>query len=59
MELADMQFVTASRHKNLQLAKSYFKEGVRLYTKVYGPNHPRAIDCRSRMSNADMELLND
>jgi tetratricopeptide (TPR) repeat protein len=41
---------------NLQLSESKYKESLRIYTVVFGPDHPRTIQSLSRLSIVSRKL---
>lgn len=43
------------KRTQLQLAKSYFVEAQRMYTKILGSTHPETIDTTSHLT----DVLND
>jgi hypothetical protein len=40
----------------LVLSKSYYKESLRILTKIYGPHHPEAIEMQQALSIVSMKL---
>jgi hypothetical protein len=46
----------SKRKEHLSLSKSYFKEALRIFTKVFGPGHPDTIDAASALSIISLVL---
>jgi hypothetical protein len=45
-----------SQEEHLRLSKPKYKEAVRMYTTIYGPDHPRTIDASTHLSNVTRML---
>jgi hypothetical protein len=58
MSLANSILPTShTRKENLCLAKSCFKEVVRIYTTLHGSTHPQTTKYKSYVSNIEIQLL--
>jgi tetratricopeptide (TPR) repeat protein len=55
-DLAKIQITIGERRKHLLLAKSYFKEVVRIEIKVRGPTHPKTAIALSSLSYVSIDL---
>jgi hypothetical protein len=53
---AQIQSTTSSKRTQLQLAKSYSEEAIRIETKIHNPTHPNIIIAASLLSNVLREL---
>jgi tetratricopeptide (TPR) repeat protein len=47
---AQVSQTAETKKNNLQLSGSNFKESLRIYTVIFGLDHPRTIDCKSQLS---------
>jgi tetratricopeptide (TPR) repeat protein len=54
--LAAKQRTAVTRKEHLRLSISFYKETVRIYTKIYGPNNPMTIDVSSALSIVSREI---
>jgi tetratricopeptide (TPR) repeat protein len=54
--LADKQQNAQKRIEYLRLSKSIFKEALRLYSKIFGPNNPQTIEASSTLCIISREL---
>jgi hypothetical protein len=57
-QLADTQRSAETRREHLYLSQSNYKEAVRIYTKAFGPDHPRTIQVSSDLSSVSRDLNN-
>jgi hypothetical protein len=57
-QLAEKQQNAQKRKEYLCLSKSLFKEGARIYTKIFGPDNPKTIEALSQLSIILRELSN-
>jgi tetratricopeptide (TPR) repeat protein len=53
---AEVSQTAETKKDNLQLSESKYKESLRIYTEVYGPDHPRTIEASSQLSIISREL---
>jgi hypothetical protein len=56
--LAAKQNTVGSRRTQLLLAKPYYVEALRIYSKIDVPSHPNTVDASSRLSDILRELSN-
>jgi hypothetical protein len=47
---------TETRKKHLLLSESNYKESLRIYAKIYGPDHPETLATSSQISIVSCEL---
>jgi tetratricopeptide (TPR) repeat protein len=47
---------TETKKKHLLLSESKYKESLRMYTKIYGPDHPQTLETSSQLSIVLREL---
>jgi hypothetical protein len=45
-----------NQEEHLRLSKPNIKEALRIYAKIYGPDHPRTIDASTHLSNVTRML---
>jgi hypothetical protein len=55
-KFGQIQSTISTKRTQLQLAKSYSKEAIRIESKVYNPIHPNSIEAASLLSNVLREL---
>jgi tetratricopeptide (TPR) repeat protein len=55
-QVSQSNLSASKRKEHLSLSKSYFKEGLRIFTKVFGPGHPDTIDAASYLSMISLVL---
>jgi tetratricopeptide (TPR) repeat protein len=55
-QLADKQQNSQKKIEYLRLSKSIFKEALRIYTKLFGPDNPQTIKASSQLSIISREL---
>jgi hypothetical protein len=55
-KLADKQQISRRKVEYLCLSKSKLEEGVRIYTKIFGPDNPQTIDASSYLSFISRKL---
>jgi tetratricopeptide (TPR) repeat protein len=53
---AQVSQTAETKKDNLQLSESKYKESLRIYTKVLGPDHPRTIKASSQLSIISRKL---
>jgi tetratricopeptide (TPR) repeat protein len=53
---AEKSQIAEARKDNLQLAESKYKESLRIYTVVFGPDHPKTIKALSQLSIISRKL---
>jgi hypothetical protein len=50
------QPTVALKHKQLLLAKSHYKESLRIFSLIHGPRHPNTTEATSRLASVTREL---
>jgi hypothetical protein len=55
-KLAKIQPTLDAKRTQLLLAKSYYEEAQRIYSKIYGPTHPSTADASSELTIVLREL---
>jgi tetratricopeptide (TPR) repeat protein len=56
LKMADEQLTVDTRRRYLRLALPFFKQALRITTKLYGPAHPKSIDHTLNISAVTSEL---
>jgi hypothetical protein len=57
-ELAKRQLTAGTKKEQLCLARSYYIETVRIWTKLYGSSNSKTIEYVSRLSHIELDLSN-
>jgi hypothetical protein len=55
-QVSQSNLSASKRKEHLSLSKSYFEEALRIYTKIFGPDHPDTIGAASHLSMISLEL---
>ena len=55
-QVSQSNLSASKRKEHLSLSKSYFKEALRIKTKVFGPYHPDTIGAASDLSMISLDL---
>jgi tetratricopeptide (TPR) repeat protein len=55
-QVSQTNLSAGKRKEHLSVSKSYFKEGLRIYIKIFGLDHPDTIEAASCLSMISLEL---
>jgi tetratricopeptide (TPR) repeat protein len=56
VDLARRQVNSDTKKKHICLAKSYIKEAIRIYTKLFGSAHPQTVKATSNLSGIESQM---